>query len=91
MFLIFNWVGLAIIIISLIFYYIFEKFVSHSVSTFYLFNGFIFIILDLLTRFWIIKKYFSKYKIKGGSLFLIPMYTIGIICILFGIYFYFNP
>ena len=91
MFLIFNWVGIVVIIISLIFYSIFERFVPHTTSTFYLFNGLGFVISDLLTRFIIIKKYFPKSKVKGGTLFFLPLYVIGAICVLFGIYFYFNP
>ena len=90
MFLIFNWPGLIILILSAILYVFFQKTIPYSPSIAYLFLGSAFIAFDLLARLFIIKKYFPKIKAKGGNLFFIPVYVIGIICILLSIYFFFQ-
>lgn len=90
MFIIFNWIGLIILIVSIIIYPIFKEFIPWSSATFYLYLGSVFIVLDLGARFFVIKKYFPKSKEKGGSLFFIPVYILGIICVLVSIYYFFQ-
>jgi len=88
MFLIFNWSGIVIIILSLILYFLGISItgLTNSNYLFYLVNGILLIVFDLITRFAISKKY---KKIKGGTFFFVPIYIIGILCLILGIYFFF--
>jgi hypothetical protein len=84
MFLIFNWMGFAIVVVSLICYELFVH--SSAPSPFYIINGLTIGILDSIIRLIIHRKY---PKIRGGSLFFIPAYIFGAICILLGVIFLF--
>lgn len=91
MIIIFNKIGILIVVLSILIYSVFNQLGLKSNQVFFLVNGFSLLILDILARKVIIKKYFPKWKSKGGTLFFIPIYIIGLICILAGIYYLFNP
>ncbi|MBI4919454.1 hypothetical protein HY837_05965 [archaeon] len=85
MIIIFNWIGLAILIFSSLIIFKVVAAIPLTAGSFYFLLGILFMIIDGLVRFVIIKKYYPKSNLKGGSLFFIPVYILGIVSILLGI------
>ena len=85
MVLIFNVIGLVIIVLTFIFKVIFDIVSANEfVQIAGIFIGSSLIILDVGTRI-IIKKFYpnNKYKLKGGTIFFIPVYIWGILFVIF--------
>lgn len=81
----FNLQGLAIVILSFIFYFMFKSFLPSGGASNIFFGSFM-IVSDLLTRYVILKKFYKGKKMDDWPFFIFPVIVIGAILLAIGLY-----
>lgn len=90
MLLIYNLVAVPIVLLSIMAVFVLNGIFHFQRDNLYLLSlGLSLLVFDLVARFVVIKRFFPNSKMKGGTLFFIPVFVIGILLSIYS--FFFKP